>query len=377
MNLDTLRQQLADAMEQRGDWPQRSPWIRQAVTTLPRDLFAPDRLYDWDGRAWQPVDRSSDPDSWAQLLYANQDMAATTQVTNDGLPSSSLSCQAVVVDMLDLLLLEPGQRVLELGTGSGWNSALLAQRAGPHMVTSVELDRGLADAARSRLPAVAVRTGDGAKGWPAGAPYDRVISTYAVDQIPWAWVEQTTPGGRLVTPWGRLGHVALTVADDGRSATGWVQGLGQFMPARGNLVAVGSYGLIRGDQEPASERVTERDLAPFRADQHLRFAIRVAAPDLWIQAGVDRDGVNVWIHDGIASWATFSAVRDEPTAVYQGGPRQLADEFEQAWDQWLALGSPDLYEYGLTVTASEQYAWALDPETGPRWPTEAAVGHAA
>ena len=367
MTLDDQRQRLADAMEQRGDWPTRSPWIREAVTALPRDTFAPDRLYDWDGRAYRPVDRGSDPARWARLLYADPDAAAVTQVT-DGLPTSSLSCQAVVVDMLDSLLLEPGHRVLELGTGSGWNAALVSWRTGPALVTSVEVDPELAGTARRRPNGVDVRIGDGALGWPAGAPYDRVVATYAVDRIPWAWIEQARPGGRIVTPWGRLGHVALTVADDGRSATGWVQGLAQFMPARADLERHRTYSEVRAGQDAAGRRVTERDLTPLLGDQHLRFALRVAAPDLRITTAVDEDGVNAWIHDGTASWAALSAVDGGRAVAHQGGPRRLADELEAAWDQWLALGSPELYDYGLTVTPGGQYAWAIDPQAEPRWP---------
>jgi protein-L-isoaspartate O-methyltransferase len=360
-SLDDWRQSLDDAMQQRGAWPERSPWIRDAVTALPRDIFAPERLYDWDGHAWQPVDRNTDPERWAALLYADQDTAAITHVV-DGLPASSLSCQGVVVDMLDSLLLEPGHRVLELGTGNGWNSALLARRTGPGRVTSVEVDPALTKTARRRLPRVGIHTGDGAKGWPAGAPYDRVISTYAVDRIPCAWIEQTRPGGRIVTPWGRLGHVALTVADDGRSATGWVQGLAQFMPARDHLAHTRSYMEIHDTHPPTSERAVQRDLTPLRDDVHLLFALRVALPDLRITTGAEEDGVSAWIHDGHSSWAALNAV------AHQGGPRRLADEVEAAWDQWLGLGSPELYDYGLTVTPEEQYAWAVDPQTGPRWP---------
>ncbi|WP_405803651.1 methyltransferase domain-containing protein [Streptomyces sp. NBC_00210] len=183
------RRRLTAAMDQRGAWPNRSPWIREAVDALPRDLFAPDRLWRWDGHTYTPVDRELDAEAWGAEVYADPDAAAVTQVT-EGRASSSLSCQAVVVDMLDSLLLEPGQRVLELGTGTGWNAALLAHRAGPHRVTSVEVDPELAAAARKRLETaearVEVEAGDGTAGWSQGAPYDRVISTYAVDRVPWA-----------------------------------------------------------------------------------------------------------------------------------------------------------------------------------------------
>lgn len=88
--------------------------------------------------------------------------------------------------------------------------------------------RALAEAGAT----IDVQIGDSTEGWAPAALYDPVIATYAVGRIPWAWVEQTKPGGRILTPWGRLGRVTLTVADDARSATGWVQGLAQFMPDR-------------------------------------------------------------------------------------------------------------------------------------------------
>ncbi|MFJ8692596.1 class I SAM-dependent methyltransferase [Streptomyces roseolilacinus] len=122
MRLDERCAQLTEAMAKRGLWPERSPWIRQAVEALPRHEFAPDRLWHWDGTAgvYVPVDRATDPRRWVAEVYAGPDAPAVTQVTG-GLASSSLSCPAVVVDMLDSLLLEPGHQVLELGTGTGWN----------------------------------------------------------------------------------------------------------------------------------------------------------------------------------------------------------------------------------------------------------------
>ncbi|MBL1100866.1 methyltransferase domain-containing protein [Streptomyces coffeae] len=371
MTFDHHRAALAATMDQRGAWPARSSWIRRAVATLPRDAFAPDRLWCWDGYAYVPLDRSVDPERWATEVYASPDTAAVTQVTG-GVPSSSLSAQGIVVDMLDSLLLEPGHRVLELGTGTGWNAALLAQRVGADgRVVSVEVDPELAGRAAERLKAVgaevAVHVGDGAAGCPPGGPYDRVISTYAVDAVPWAWVEQTRPGGRIVTPWGHLGHVALTVADDGRSASGWVQGLATFMPARGTGPGR-DFAEVRGDGPPTDERPVTRDIAPLRDDWHLLFALRVALPDVRITTAIDEDGVNTWLHDGITSWATLAATGDGGTIAFQGGPRRLADELERVWAAWLALGGPPLYDYGLTVEPERQYAWCEDAATGPRWP---------
>ncbi|WP_033825564.1 methyltransferase domain-containing protein [Kitasatospora sp. MBT63] len=378
LDLDRYRARLDEVMAARGAWPERSPWIREAVAALPRDRFAPALLWRWDGHRWAALDRAADPDGWAGELYGDPDTAAITQLTGD-LPTSSLSCQAVVADMADCLLLEPGQRVLELGAGAGWNAALLAHHAGPGKVTSVEVDPRLAATAADRIRAagldVSVVTGDGDTGWPAGAPYERVIATYAVERVPWAWVEQTAPGGRIVTPWGRLGHVALTVADDGRSASGWIQGLGQFMatrtadPAAGGSPGPAAFAAVRSHHEPEHHGETDRDPAALADWWRLGFAIRVALPDTAVTCATDADGTSAWLTDGRSSWATLSARPDGGAWVLEGGPRRLATELEDAWTQWERIGSPGVYDYGITVTAASQYTWANDPHTGPRWPT--------
>ncbi|MCG3040038.1 methyltransferase domain-containing protein [Streptomyces sp. S1A] len=324
-------------------------------------------------------------------VYARPDAPAVTQITGDR-ASSSLSCPAVVVDMLDSLLLEPGRRVLELGTGTGWNAALLAHRAGPDQVTSVEVDPQLAAAARERLTAagakVAVRDGDGTAGWPQGGPYDRVIATYAVEEVPWAWVEQTRPGGRIVTPWGRLGHVALTVADGGRSASGWVQGLAQFMPARGTDPGA-PFHHVRDQHPLEAEGLFPRALGPLTGPEggHLLFALRVLLPDIHVHvtAEAEQAGPVVWLHDGHASWATLTphagtdarpgAEAGAGVVARQGGPRRLADEVLRAWTVWEERGAPGLYDFGLTRTQHEQWIWSGDPD-GPRWqPLETAAVH--
>ncbi|MFJ8039064.1 methyltransferase domain-containing protein [Kitasatospora sp. NPDC096147] len=351
-------------MERAGAWPERSPWVRAAVAAVPRAEYAPEVLYRWDGREYRPVEAGVDGPGWTDLVYGDPNAAAVTQVTG-GLPSSSLSCQAVVVDMLDSALLEPGHRVLELGTGTGWNAALTAERVGPGRVVSVEWDAGIAAAARRRLAGrrVEVRVGDGTAGAPDAAPFDRVIATYAVGRVPWAWVEQCRPGGRIVTPWGRLGHLALTVAEDHGSATGWVQGLAQFMASRTESPdAERDFDAVRRGQ-PGAAAVLPYDPEPLGRDWHLRFALRVALPDLRI--AVDAGG-EVRLHDNERSWAVLGK------ESRQGGPRRLVQEVAEAWERWELYGSPMLYDYGMTVTPHRQYVWANDPESGPRWPNELA-----
>ncbi|MFF7995052.1 protein-L-isoaspartate O-methyltransferase [Kitasatospora xanthocidica] len=370
------RTRLDAEMERCGAWPAESPWLPEAFAALPRDRFAPDRLWRWDGRAYVPLDRAVDPGSWADELYSGVYSAAVTQL-DGGRPSSSLSAPSVVADMLDSLQIAPGHRVWDIGTGQGWTAALASWRAGPGLVVSTEVDERLAAFARARLAAagldtvVAVANGTAA-GPPGGAPVDRIHATYAVEAVPWSWVEAVRPGGRIVYPWGRLGHVALTVADDGRSAQGWVQGLAQFMgdrhgPAQPDTGST-AYAAVRGSAEPEARREVEHDLAALD-DWDLRFALRVAVPDAVVLTARDDDGLNAWIHDGDQSWATFVARgAGEPSLLLQGGPRRIGDEVLAAWTQWEELGRPSRYNYGVTVTPHGQRAWQGDPETGPQWP---------
>lgn len=366
--LASLRRAHDAEMEKIHGWPDSSLWIRRAAAALPRDHFAPDRLWQWDGHAYVPVDREADQGQWAELLYGNPYEAAVTQVI-DGLATSSLSCESVLADMLDCLDAQPGHAVLELGTGSGRNAALLAHRTGPGHVVSVETDPDLAEHARQRLKKtgtdVHVVVGDGAEGWPQRAPYDRVISTYAVDTVPWAWVRQTRSGGRIVTPWGHLGLVALTVADDGNSARGHIQGLAQFMPARGSAGGPrGDFSRVRAGREPQHEHHVDLDLSPLHTNWHLRFALRVLLPDVHCTSSTDDDGTNAWLNDNTSSWAAFYAQDDGTALVCQGGPRRLARELEQAWTWWKAAGEPDLYDWGMTVTPERQWMW-VGQESAP------------
>ncbi|KPC64266.1 protein-L-isoaspartate O-methyltransferase [Streptomyces chattanoogensis] len=371
MELPELQARLARVMDERGLWPADSPWVRPTMETYARHLFAPDRLWTWDGEAYVNVDRASDAKAWADLVYADPADSTITQVS-DGLPTSSLSCEEVVADMLDSLMLEAGQPTLELGAATGRNARLLAERAGPGMVTTVEYDPRLAATAAANLAAtgggVEVITGDGVAGAP-GRKFLRVISTFAVEEVPWAWVAQTAPGGRIVTPWGRLGHVALTVAPDGQSATGWVQGLATFMPARGTNQGL-EWDQIRGSRPPAAEEPFARDVQQLHQNASLLFALRVIAPDIRVRTATDNSAVTIWLHDGHTSWATIASDMGEGTGVSrQGGPRRLAAELDAAWKQWVAAGAPSLYDFGMTRTWEGQYIWAHDPETGPRWST--------
>ena len=140
-------------------------------------------------------------DGWSAealgLVYSDE--ALITRRDAEGNPTSSASQPSVVAMMLEALDLEPGMRVLEIGAGTGYNAALMAEVVGdPRLVTTIDIDpdvvaqtRGLL--ARAGYGAVEVICGDGALGHAASAPFDRVVATVGCSDISWDWVEQMQP----------------------------------------------------------------------------------------------------------------------------------------------------------------------------------------
>lgn len=204
-------------------------------------MFLPDRVWvNLD----EPLDRATDPNRW--LTYAYSDDSVITQL-HDGaqscehgyLISSSCSMPAVVFTMLGHLDPQPGHRILEIGTGTGWTAALLAHQLGDQRVVSIEVDPVVADTARANLTQAGheplVITGDGAAGYPRGAPYDRVIATCSVQTVPYAWVSQSHPGAVILTPWGStLDNSALLrlTVDQAGAAVGSIVDWATFMRLR-------------------------------------------------------------------------------------------------------------------------------------------------
>ncbi len=147
-------------------------------------------------------------DEWLRGVYTDDVLTVQLTTAPDlaegaaGAPTSSSTMPTVMAGMLEALDVQRGHRVLEIGTGTGYNAALLCHRVGPEHVVSVELESNLADAARQALARLglhpAVHTGDGAAGLAAAAPFDRIIATAATDHTPLSWISQLAPGGRIV-----------------------------------------------------------------------------------------------------------------------------------------------------------------------------------
>ncbi|MFD7611020.1 methyltransferase domain-containing protein [Streptomyces sp. NPDC059828] len=363
-------------------------WL-PAFNAVPRHLFIPDVI--WPGRAGMNrqddrVIRSIEPERWWQAVYC--DAPITTQwddgaYTGPGkgkVPSSSNSMPTMVFSMLDALSIEDGQRVLEIGTGTGWNAALLSHRVGAENVVTVEVDKNSASEARKRLNSAGYNPvsiiGDGGEGYPEGAPYDRVIATASIGRVPLQWIAQTKPGGIIVAPWGpTYGGEAvarLAVTGDG-SASGKFVGSSAFMRLRAQRVQrthVREY--LGGQKWPADGRRSMTSLSPDSVgDWHVMFAIGVQVPEAfpWMES-YDDGSYTLWLRDtAVTSWATADFVPGhEEFDVYQSGPRNLWDEVVKAYRWWDEQDRPGFKRFGLTVDGNGQQVWLDQPDNpvGPR-----------
>lgn len=179
-----------------------------------------------------------------RLNLIHSDEPVVIQLDDDepdgpGIATSSNSQPSMVARMLRLLSVEDGHRVLEIGTASGYVAALLSRRLGDSAVYSVEVDPGLAHHAVAVLRAAGHRPnlacGDGERGWPDQAPFDRIVATCALREVPHALVRQLTPGGLLVAPMARdfwSGALVRLTADGRGTASGRFHGGASYMPMR-------------------------------------------------------------------------------------------------------------------------------------------------
>ena len=157
----------------------------------------------------------------------------------------TISQPYIVALMTQLLALRGGERVLEVGTGSGYQAAVLAQLGGE--IYSVEIDPVLAERARATLAGlgatnVHVRAGDGFFGWPEAAPFDAIIITAATPRLPDTLRDQLREGGRVVVPLER---------EDGESlAVGVRHGAEVVWTWHGGVRFVPMTGAVRGTPRP-------------------------------------------------------------------------------------------------------------------------------
>jgi methyltransferase of ATP-grasp peptide maturase system len=360
------RRRLADELAAGGTL--RSAAWRAAVEAVPREAFLTGQVYrpvrsgpTW----WQPVTPEQvGHDYWLDLAY--QDVTWVTQLDGadtpgspQGIPTSSSTMPGLVVRMLEDLDVRDGDRVLEIGTGTGYSTALLAHRLGGDLVTSVEVDPGVAARAAAALQATGYAphlvTGDGLAGYPDRAPYDRIIATCSVRYIPWAWLAQAAPGARIVATlsgWmNGSGLAALTVVRNGTAHGRFLPGMVSFMSARAHAGPPFDPALPPRDGDIRAARYGADLLDDWTAD----FLAQLAVPNV-STVKISHDGVQfetLLTEQATGSYAWLTG-EDDSWTVIQHGPTRIWDQVEETLATWDEAGRPAQEELTIEISPDAQ-----------------------
>ncbi|MCM2420984.1 ATP-grasp peptide maturase system methyltransferase [Streptomyces sp. RKAG293] len=365
-----------------GRLPAVDPAWRAAVEAVPRELFFDGAFYrarqGRRGTEWEPVVQALiGDDEWLALVYedstwvtqidgADADWSAGVVAAGDATSSSTLP--SLVVRTLEAAGIRDGDRVLEIGTGTGYSTALLSHRLGEKHVTSVEVDRALAARAAAHLAAAGyvprLIVDDGLDWRDEETEFDRLVATCSVRSIPTSWLWQVRAGGTIaVTLSGWMmasGLLRLTVGEDGGAQ-------GSFT---GEPI---SYMLARPHGHPPRPTFFrhEGEVRPSRVnpvlldDRAAHLVAQLAAPSAELLGSGDEVTL-LDVATGSLAW-TEAAASGDGWSVHQYGPLRLWDQVETALAGWQKTGSPPLSAFGVTVTPDmQQSVWMGDPE-GPSW----------
>jgi protein-L-isoaspartate(D-aspartate) O-methyltransferase len=310
--------------------------VERVLLDTPRHEFVPDASLDTAYDPWQAV---------------------ITHRFEDGRSLSCASAPWLVAAMLDQLDVQQGNRILEIGAGTGYNACLLAQLAGrADLVTTIDIDSDVTAKAARALAAtgygdVHVITGDGALGYPDHAPYDRIIVTVSPWDIPAAWWKQLAPGGRLVAPlrWRGQGRSVSFTYTDGRLVSDSLHLCGfVYLSGEGEGELSGSI--------TTDELVTlhwDRD-QPVELDA-LRGVLDQPRVTAWSGTTIDRNES----HDGLWLRLTVTDPRVCRIKVHADVPPEVCDPVRGWWRMALVDGSTLAYLTARRLETDDEVRWEL------------------
>ncbi|MFJ2607748.1 methyltransferase domain-containing protein [Streptomyces sp. NPDC087425] len=348
-----------------------APAWHDAVSHTPRHLLVPrwwQRIPNSPFVEWELVDPAEDSARLLRAAYADDTLVTRVGSTHadharagerrTGDPTSSSTLPGLIVSMADQLEVRPGERVLDVGTGSGYSAALFSRRFGDANVTSVDVDPYLVKAARTRLAGfgrtprvVAVD----ATGELPDAEYDRIMATVSVRPVPASWLRALKPGGRLVTT--ITGTALLITADMG--ADGVARGSVQPDPATFMEVRQqADYPAKLNDVFEAARVYDGEDVSVLDGaipdlweDWPLRWLYELETPGIEVRAASypdDRRRV-LWLLGEDGAWAR--AEGGTTAVVHQSGPRRLWDGLERVLRRWEQNGRFPLHSMRAELSA--------------------------
>jgi len=301
-------------------------------------------------RAFDPQSPELTPDL-LKLIYSDE--ALLTRLD----PPSSTSQPALVAHMLELLELELGMKVLEIGAGTGYNAALMQEIVGEEgRITTIDIQEDVVRQTRRLLKAagydrIEVIAGDGARGHPEGAPYDRIVATVGCPDISWAWAEQLSAGGFMLIPLQHGGVYCDPLVKLKKVSNyhlrGRVVGWSGFMTIRGELSARCVWEALEA----------ERDDPPDR--QFPTFPAFKEASGAWLDFHYFLALCDLKTYMGSNSFGIFDSKSEGLVAVTPEGIRLWGDEalyegLKRIYSRWEQLGRPKLTDWHVELFPIEK-----------------------
>ena len=346
-------------------------WV-QAFLSVPRHEFLREFfVLSEDGSRHVPAPLTGEEER-LRLTYADE--AWITQLNggqgaNDGEPTSSSSAPSLMAALLEALDVTGTSTVLELGTGTGYNAALLCAGLSDQQITSVDIDTHLVEQAREALARLGHHPNLYAAGGETPVPgtgrFDRLIATYGETRIPSRWLSLVKPGGIIVTPIYREQPVGamirLTIEEPDRATGRFLPFYGGFMPSRRRPAGI-DLAYAQRAAECGDGMSRESALPPLSfgfAPEPWQFYAALALGDVKHVGVMPEEGNELqhWLLAPDGSWA----VQGVQSVVREGGPRRLWHELENAYTRWHDWEKPERERFGLTITPDYQELWLDDP----------------
>ena len=339
----------------------RTDPVESAFRSVPRHFFV-DRYYA-AGQTGRLTHVRADRPTPNQLSQIYSDRALVSHRN----PPSSTSQPSLVAMMLEHLSIRSGNRILEIGAGTGWNAGLMGHLSAPDgSVHTIDIQSDVSMRARKHLKRagaanVTVHTADGSKGWPRGAPYDRLVTTVSTPDIPSPWIEQLAGGGTML----------LTLQEI--PGDGWCQ-LVKFRKRhdflRGSVVNLCGFMPLQGSHRVDPFRKTEMNGMIRRIDPSMR-ETRWPAP--WAMANTPdtRRSLRFFAHlEGLSVRRVerSSTNEDEHAIASEGfdslllmgssdevrvfGSRKGYDRLCEIFRKWVNIGAPQRTDYDVEAWPS-------------------------
>ena len=339
---------------------------QRAYLETPRHLFVK-RYRDWGSREWHEVNEEHLEEHLA-VLYADRPLILFGE-DDENIPST-ISQPSFMLRMLDMLQLEPGQKVFELGTGSGWNAALLGHLVGPEgRVYSLEIIPEVAQRAAETIKQLNIKNvriieADGGAGYAAGAPYDRAIFTAGTYDLPHHFFEQMKENSLLL----------LVIKNEGGGDTlfllrkrdtyfesieslpcGFVQMTGKYQ--MGSLAPIDLENLLElsslKDQEVARRPFWWGSRGKWQFKQHtlgIRSFLSIIEPLFCtITTKKSSDGTRKEEYFGVWDQENHSLVIAKDDTLISYGNLVAEERLMQDVRQWVELGMPSAVSFELKI----------------------------